>query len=56
MLRERKIVLLWTKKMTKQTIGEMDYRYDSGNKIVVIRWDGSTQVTVASNAHVVNPV
>ena len=42
--------------MTKQTIDDMDYRYDSGNKIVVIRWDGSTQVTVASNAHVVNPV
>ena len=44
------------KEMAKQIRGAMDYRYDSGNKIVVIRWDDNTQVTVASNVHVVNPV
>ena len=39
----------------KEDCGSYDYRYDSSNKLIVVRWNDNSVVTVASNCQSVNP-
>ena len=40
----------------KEDRGSYDYRYDLANKLIVVRWNDNSVVTLASNCQPVNPV
>ena len=44
------------KAIGKESCGTYDFRYDSANKILVVRWNDNSVVTLASNCHLVHPV
>ena len=44
------------KVISKEHRGSYGYRYDSANKLIVVRWNDNSVVTLASNCQPVNPV
>ena len=54
--RTEKCPLEEAKLMKKKAKGEMDYKYDTSNKLLVVRWNDNSIVTIASNCQSVEPV